>query len=69
MPALDSGCVKTEEMVGQSITTIIPAGRHDEEAGILDRIRCGERIEHYETIRQRKDGRFIDIAQRLSGHG
>ena len=45
-----------EEVVGKPVTIIIPADRHDEEPMILDRIRRGERIEHYETVRQRKDG-------------
>jgi len=55
-----------EEMVGKSITTLIPAGRHDEEPGILDRVRRGERIEHYETVRQRKDGSTVDISLSIS---
>ncbi|WP_198137067.1 sensor histidine kinase [Nitrobacter hamburgensis] len=45
-----------EEIVGKSIMTLIPPDRHGEEAEILGRIRAGDHIEHYETIRQRKDG-------------
>ena len=45
-----------EEAVGQSITIIIPQDRQDEERTILTRIRRGERIEHFETVRQRKNG-------------
>jgi PAS domain S-box-containing protein len=51
----------TEEIVGKPITLLIPPDRHDEEPGILERIRRGERIEHYETVRRRKDGALLDI--------
>jgi PAS domain S-box-containing protein len=51
-----------EEVIGNSITILIPPERHNEEPTILDRVRRGERIEHYETVRQRKDGSLIDIA-------
>lgn len=54
------------EMIGQPVLRLIPTDRHDEEAEILTRIRRGERIEHYETIRQRKDGTFIDISLTVS---
>lgn len=52
----------TEEMVGQSITILIPADRQAEEADILERIRCGERIDHFETVRRRKDGSSVDVS-------
>jgi PAS domain S-box-containing protein len=55
-----------EEVVGRSVTIIIPTDRHDEEPMILGRIRRGERIEHYETIRQRKDGSLVDISITVS---
>ncbi len=55
-----------DEAVGQSVTILIPADRHDEEPMILARIRRGERIEHYETIRQRKDGSLVDISLTVS---
>ncbi len=42
------------EAVGQSILILIPANRQHEEAAILARIRCGERVEHFETVRRRK---------------
>src|SRR5262245_16451851 len=45
-----------QEAIGQSIRLIIPASHQDEEGMILDRIRGGQRIEHFETIRCRKDG-------------
>jgi PAS domain S-box-containing protein len=55
-----------EEAVGKSITILIPPERQDEEPEILARIRRGERIDHYETIRQRKDGSLIDISLTVS---
>ena len=55
-----------EEIVGKPITTIIPADRNDEETGILERIRRGERIEHFETVRRRKDGQMVNISLTVS---
>lgn len=55
-----------DEIVGKPVTTLFPEELLDEEIGILDRIRRGERIEHYETIRQTKDGRRIDISLTIS---
>jgi PAS domain S-box-containing protein len=55
-----------EEMIGKSITTLIPPERQNEEPEILDRVRCGECIDHYETVRQRKDGSFVDISLSIS---
>jgi two-component system, chemotaxis family, CheB/CheR fusion protein len=55
-----------EEVVGKPITTIIPSDRRDEETGILERIRRGERIEHFETVRQRKDGQLVNISLTVS---
>jgi PAS domain S-box-containing protein len=55
-----------EEVLGKSITILIPADRLDEEPGVLARIRRGERIDHYETVRQRKDGSLIDISLTVS---
>jgi PAS domain S-box-containing protein len=54
------------EMVGQSILTIIPPDRHQEEPAILERIRRGERVEHFETKRITKDGRLLDISLTIS---
>ena len=45
-----------DEMIGRPVTTLIPPDRQSEEVEILERIRRGERVEHYETVRQRKDG-------------
>jgi PAS domain S-box-containing protein len=55
-----------EEMIGKSITTIIPAHLRDEEPRILEQIRSGERIEHYETVRRCKDGRVVDVSLTIS---
>jgi PAS domain S-box-containing protein len=55
-----------EEMVGQSITRIIPKERQSEENEVLRRIRANERVEHFETVRQRKDGSFIDVSLTVS---
>jgi PAS domain S-box-containing protein len=54
------------EMRGKHISTIIPEDRLDEETIILSRIRNGERIEHYETIRRRRDGSMIDVSLTVS---
>jgi PAS domain S-box-containing protein len=55
-----------EEVVGKPNTILIPPDRYDEELGILERIRRGERVEHYETVRQCKHGRLIDISLTVS---
>jgi PAS domain S-box-containing protein len=56
----------TEEAVGHHISLLIPADRLDEEPGIIERIRRGERTDHYETVRRRKDGSLIDISLTVS---
>jgi len=55
-----------QEMIGKSIMTLIPPERHDEERSILERLRRGERIEHYETVRVAKSGRAVDISLTIS---
>ena len=55
-----------EEVIGKPVTILIPAGRQYEESEILERIRRGERVEHYETVRQRKHGSLIDISLTIS---
>jgi PAS domain S-box-containing protein len=55
-----------EEAVGQPVTLLIPPDRHDEEPFILGRIRRGESVNHYETIRRTKDGRLLDISLTVS---
>ena len=57
---------KPEEIIGKSILTLIPPERHHEEPGILARIRRGEPINHYETVRRRKDGTLFDISITVS---
>lgn len=55
-----------EEAIGKSITILIPPDRLKEEETIIDRIRRGQRIEHYETVRRHKHGSLIDIALTVS---
>jgi PAS domain S-box-containing protein len=54
------------EMIGQSIIRIVPSNRLDEETYVLGRIRSGQSVEHFETVRQTKDGRLVDIALTVS---
>jgi PAS domain S-box-containing protein len=54
------------EVIGKSITILIPQDRLDEEDLILGRIRRGEAVDHYETIRRRKDGSLVDISLTVS---
>jgi len=54
------------EMIGQPITLLIPQDRQSEEREILTRIRRGERIDHYETVRQRKNGSLIIVSLTVS---
>ncbi|MGH9730317.1 MAG: PAS domain S-box protein, partial [Candidatus Acidiferrales bacterium] len=55
-----------EEAVGRHITLIVPHDRLDEEATILERLKRGERIDHFETVRRRKDGELLDISATIS---
>jgi PAS domain S-box-containing protein len=55
-----------DEAIGKPVTMLIPADRQDEEPGILARIRRGEHIDHYETVRQRKDGNLVEISLTVS---
>jgi PAS domain S-box-containing protein len=55
-----------EEAVGQGVTLIIPPDRRDEETEILNRLRRGERVDHFETVRQCKDGTLLDISLTIS---
>jgi len=57
---------RPEEAIGKSVTILIPRDRLGEEAEILARIRRGERIETYETIRQRKDGSQLHVSLTVS---
>lgn len=56
----------SKEMVGKSIQTLIPPDRIAEEADIIKRISNGEKIEHFETVRKRKDGKPIDVSVTIS---
>jgi two-component system CheB/CheR fusion protein len=55
-----------EEAVGKPVTILIPPDRLDEEPGILQRIRRGERLRHYDTLRRRKDGILVNISLTVS---
>lgn len=55
-----------EQAIGRPITLIIPPERHAEETSILQRIRSGEAVEHYETVRMRRDGTLVDISLTVS---
>ncbi|MDB6170640.1 MAG: hypothetical protein JWM88_3504 [Verrucomicrobia bacterium] len=55
-----------DEIVGKSIYTLIPLDRASEEETIIARLKRGERLEHYETIRRRKDGSLIDVSLMVS---
>jgi len=55
-----------QEVVGKPITILIPEEHHDEETRILERIRRGERIDHYETMRRRKDGSMVFVSLTVS---
>ncbi|MCA1449894.1 PAS domain S-box protein [Ensifer sp. IC3342] len=55
-----------DEVIGKPVTILIPPGHEDEEPHILDRIRNGVRIDHYETKRRRKDGSLVDISLTVS---
>jgi PAS domain S-box-containing protein len=55
-----------EEAIGRPITIVIPQDRQDEERQILTRIRRGERIDHFETVRQRKHGSLIVVSLTVS---
>jgi PAS domain S-box-containing protein len=55
-----------DEVIGKPVTILIPKDHEDEEPTILARLRAGKRIEHYETIRVRKDGKLLDISLTVS---
>jgi PAS domain S-box-containing protein len=56
----------SSEMVGQSIRAIIPEDRQHEEDEVLARIRAGESVDHFETVRRRKNGTLVDISLSIS---
>ena len=55
-----------DEAIGKPITMVIPADRQSEEREILSRLRRGERIDHFETVRQRKDGSLVVVSLTVS---
>ena len=55
-----------DEVVGKSVTSLFPLDLQNGEREILERIRLGEQIEHYETVRCRKDGSLVDISLTVS---
>jgi len=55
-----------DEIIGKSVTTLIPPDRLDEEPMILAQIQSGNRVEHFETKRRRKDGSLVDISLTIS---
>jgi PAS domain S-box-containing protein len=54
------------EAIGQPVLMLLPEDRKEEEAGILARLRAGERVDHFESIRVRKDGRKIEVSLTIS---
>ena len=68
---MEQGCgthfgYTADEVIGKPVTILIPQDHEDEEPRILARLRAGDRIEHYETVRLHKDGRLIDISLTVS---
>lgn len=57
---------KAEEVIGRPVTLLIPPDRQQEEPKILERLRRGERVDHFETVRVRKDGTLLEISLTVS---
>src|SRR5438034_1934547 len=57
---------RADEVIGKSITVLIPPQRHNEGPAILARIRYGERVDQYETVHRRKDGTLLDVSLTFS---
>jgi len=55
-----------DEMIGKPITVLVPPNRHNEELGIIERLRQGERVLRYETVYLRKDGTALDVSLAVS---
>ena len=55
-----------DEMIGQSVTRLLPAGLEHDERQILAKIQAGQKVDHYETCRRRKDGTIIDVSVTVS---
>jgi PAS domain S-box-containing protein len=56
----------TEEAIGQSVLMLLPPEREAEEVHILQRVRQGERVDHFETVRRAKDGTLVDVSVTVS---
>jgi PAS domain S-box-containing protein len=56
----------TDEVIGRSVTILFPENHLDEEQAIIERIRRGEMVDHYETVRMRKDGSLVNISLTVS---
>src|SRR5689334_6406044 len=54
------------EIIGKSITVLFPPDRLDEEPRILERLQRGERVDHFETLRLRKDGEYVAVSITIS---
>ncbi len=57
---------RADEVIGQPITLLIPPDRQGEEPEILERLKRGERVDHYETVRRRKDGTLLEVSLTVS---
>lgn len=57
---------RADEAIGKHITLIIPRDRWEEETNILRRLRAGERVDHFETVRKRKDGELLNLSLTIS---
>src|SRR3546814_13604472 len=57
---------RAPEIIGKPVTILLPDDRQDEEASILARLRRGEHVRHYETVRRCKDGSLVDISLSIS---
>ncbi len=55
-----------EEIIGQPIMILLPEDRREEETSILERVRRGERVDHFETVRLRKDGQLVHVSVTIS---
>ena len=55
-----------EEMIGKPVSILLPPDRFDEEPEIIERLKRGEHIEQYETVRRRKDGKNLDVSLTIS---
>jgi two-component system, NtrC family, sensor kinase len=57
---------RAQEIIGQPVARLIPEDRLEGETHILARLRRGERVDHFETVRRRKDGTLVDVSVSIS---